>query len=348
MATDTIKFEVPADVVQEFAESLEDDMVKWAPAVHARMAAYKEPVAKQAHGTMIALFPPDELLFDLAVDGGEEPVDLHVTVLYLGKDLTETQLEMVGVACKKVSEKYAPLNGSIGGAGRFPASPSSDGKDVLIRLVNIPRLEALREELIRSLRVLGIEPVLNNGYTPHMTLAYIDSEAEGTCVHPEPIEFTADALWVCTGDLREEYKFSGEAIVKEHRPTEFTTKIAKVDMDRQMVFGWVTVAEEAGKSVVDKQGDVISEDEMEKMAYDFVSNCRRVGEMHRRAEGIGKLVESMVFTKEKQKSIGVDLGKSAWWCGFKIEDSEVWKKVKSGDYTAFSIHGKGVRQKLNE
>lgn len=128
----------------------------------------------------------------------------------------------------------------------------------------------------------------------------------------------------------------------------FIGTIAKVDQDRQMVFGWVTVAEEGGVEVVDKQGDVMTEDEMEKMAYDFVLNCRKAGEMHKRVEGVGKLVESMVFTKEKQGALGIDLGKSAWWCGFKVDDAAIWDKVKKGEYRAFSIHGVGLRQRMQE
>lgn len=121
--------------------------------------------------------------------------------------------------------------------------------------------------------------------------------------------------------------------------------ISKVDEDRQMVFGWASVVEEGGKVVTDRQGDRISEADMEHMAYQFALNYRDAGEMHQRV-GVGKLIETMAFTKEKQEALGIDLGRVAWWVGFKVTDTEVWKKIKDGDYTAFSIHGYGQREEV--
>ncbi len=137
--------------------------------------------------------------------------------------------------------------------------------------------------------------------------------------------------------------------VEESTEKSFTADITKVDADKHLVFGWVTVAEEKGKPLVDKQGDVMSPEAMEDMAYNFTLNCRKGGEMHWKEKvGVGKLVESMAFTKEKQEALGIDLGKVGWWCGFKISDPDVWAKVKDGTYKAFSIHGKGLRQKIAE
>jgi hypothetical protein len=122
-------------------------------------------------------------------------------------------------------------------------------------------------------------------------------------------------------------------------------EVTKLDAKRQLVFGWASVAEEAGKSVTDRQGDILSESEMEKMAYDYVKGCRTMGVMHK-SVGLGDLVESMVFTREKQAALGIDLGKSAWWIGFKVTDPAVWKRVEKGELRSFSIHGRGVREKL--
>jgi hypothetical protein len=124
-------------------------------------------------------------------------------------------------------------------------------------------------------------------------------------------------------------------------------QVTKIDRKQQLVFGWASVAEVAGKSLVDRQGDVLSEDEMEKMAYRYVSGIREMGVMHKDVGGLGELVESMVFTREKQKAMGIDLGKSAWWIGFRVTNPAVWKRVESGELKAFSIHGKGVREKID-
>lgn len=298
----------------------------------------------------------------------------------ISKSLTDDQVQLLKDTVEEYCSRYAPLQGTIAGTGRFPATPSSDDKDVLVQLVDIPRLELLREELIEELADKGIPTVLNHGYTPHMTLAYVDSDYTGECVHPETYDVTVDTLTLAVGAERYVYPLNGEEVLKveptasqvhsdkpltdeekkrkqlkksdleaefgETVEKSFQAEIVKVNKDKQLVFGWVTVAEEPiGKPLVDRQGDVISVDDMEKMAYDFTLNCRTAGSMHEKV-GVGKLVESMVFTEEKQKALGIDLEKVGWWCGFKITDPDVWAKVKSGELPAFSIHGKGIRTKI--
>lgn len=122
----------------------------------------------------------------------------------------------------------------------------------------------------------------------------------------------------------------------------FHADIQKIDEDKRQVFGWFSVIEEMGKDVEDREGDIIKVEELEKAAYDFVVNARKAGEMHKVVQ-VGQLIESMVFTKDKQEALGIDLGKVGWWGGFQITDSEVWSKVKDGTYTAFSIGGSGRR-----
>ncbi len=123
----------------------------------------------------------------------------------------------------------------------------------------------------------------------------------------------------------------------------------KIDEDNQLVFGWLSVAvNKAGEQIVDLQGDIIEPVELEDAAYDFVLYARKAGEMHKRIEGIGRLVESMVFTVEKQQALGIPEGTLpvGWWVGFKIDDTDTWDKVKSGEYSAFSIGGKALREEV--
>lgn len=128
-------------------------------------------------------------------------------------------------------------------------------------------------------------------------------------------------------------------------PIRLTGEISKIDEDQRLVFGWASVVEVGGEALVDKQGDVISEADMEQMAYRFAEDYRDASEMHVRA-GVGKMVESMAFTREKQKALGIDLGKSAWWVGFRITDDKTWAGVKSGQYPMFSIEGVGDREAI--
>lgn len=133
---------------------------------------------------------------------------------------------------------------------------------------------------------------------------------------------------------------------------EKSSLIFKVDStseDKNLVFGWASVIDKGnGEAIVDTQGDVIYEGELEKGAYRFVKTSRQAGEMHERI-GVGTLVESMVFTKEKQKALGIPEGSMpvGWWIGFEV-DPDVFSKIKDGTYKAFSIGGKGRRKEIGD
>lgn len=121
--------------------------------------------------------------------------------------------------------------------------------------------------------------------------------------------------------------------------------IAKSDDAQRLAFGWASVASDAvGKSIVDFHGDEISIQELEKAAYNFVELYREGGEMHERGD-CAVLVESIVFTKAKQQALGIPEGvlPEGWWIGFHVTDEAVWKRVKDGTYSMFSIEGKAKR-----
>ena len=122
-------------------------------------------------------------------------------------------------------------------------------------------------------------------------------------------------------------------------------RIAKTDEDKHLAFGWASIAlDKNGNQLTDYQKDQIDPEELEKAAYGFVQFSREGGEMHQKPQ-VATCIESMVFTKEKQKALGIPDGvlPVGWWLGFKVQDEEVWKKIKSGEYSMFSIEGKGTR-----
>lgn len=130
---------------------------------------------------------------------------------------------------------------------------------------------------------------------------------------------------------------------------QITGKVAKVDRDKFLVFGWASVAADAnGKAVVDSQGDMIDIADLEKAAYSFVLSWGDGAEMHRRPH-VARLVESIVFTDDKIAALGLE-GKipRGWFVGFKVTDAEVWQKIKNGEYTMFSIGGRATREMITD
>lgn len=131
---------------------------------------------------------------------------------------------------------------------------------------------------------------------------------------------------------------------KPHKVT-----IMKSDDDRHLVFGWANVAVRVdGEQIIDWQEDAIDTEDLEKAAYEYVAEFGTAGEMHQRG-GIGRVIESIVFTKEKAAALGIpeDALPEGWWIGFKIQDDEVWEKIKSGEYAMFSIEGRAVREPMD-
>lgn len=126
--------------------------------------------------------------------------------------------------------------------------------------------------------------------------------------------------------------------------------IKKADEEQHLVFGWASVAVRVdGSQIIDHQGDVWEPEDLEEAAYNYVLHFRDAGEEH--IPGLrkkAKLVESVVFTKEKMAAIGIPEGTvpEGWWIGFKVHDEATWGKIKSGQYSMFSIEGTGMRQEI--
>jgi hypothetical protein len=137
--------------------------------------------------------------------------------------------------------------------------------------------------------------------------------------------------------------------------------ITKIVEEKHQVFGWALIAfDEKGAmvpqsfldengQVTDWQQDMVDEEDLEKMAYRFVLYYREGGEMHIKG-GSATLIESVVFTEEKQKAMGLPDGALpvGWWIGFLVTDDDAWEGIKNGTYQAFSIEGTAIREEVEE
>ena len=125
-------------------------------------------------------------------------------------------------------------------------------------------------------------------------------------------------------------------------------EVSKSKEAEHLVSGWASVAvNKDGSLPLDWDDDVIAPETLEKAAIDFMLNYRESGEMH---EGgpVGTIVESIVFTKDKQEALGVPEGilPIGWFVTIKVHDDEVYAKVREGKYRMFSIQGTCKRVKL--
>ena len=304
---------------------------------HDRVMAEPEPARKSADDGKAVLFIGLQIsgAESLVVKGGEDPEDFHVTLAYGHFDTHGHDEDDTSVRVQKAIDDIRDLipdSIQFDAINRFPASESSDGKDVIYAQVAAGQLEKAHDGLLEALKKQGIElEGTFPEYKPHMTLAYIEPGAEHEL---KKIAASGTATKVMIGH--------GWESTHENNYT-----IKKMDEDKRLVFGWASVSIRAdGEQLEDLQKDMIDPEDLEESAYEFVLNFRDTGELHNpNLRQKGKMVESVVFTVEKMKAMGIPEGilPVGWWVGFKIEDDTAWEKVKNGTYKMFSVEGKAQR-----
>lgn len=146
-------------------------------------------------GVMVALYPDPDAAKKIAVRGGDDPEQLHVTLAFLGKtsDPVSDGLTLEGAtsqivaAVQAAAATYQPLSGTVGGVGKFP--DTGDGVPV-IALVDVVGLGAVREAVVESLESAGLPVKVDHGFTPHMTLGYNLDMGLIPDSEPVPVDFT--------------------------------------------------------------------------------------------------------------------------------------------------------------
>jgi hypothetical protein len=120
--------------------------------------------------------------------------------------------------------------------------------------------------------------------------------------------------------------------------------IEKVDEERRLVLGWLNVNKVGGQYVIDRQGDIIPDRELEDAVIDFGLNSRVGKVMHDGRQVARGLVFPM--TDWVQKALGVDMGKGGAIGLWVVEDEETWAAVKVGRLKSFSLGGKALREDI--
>lgn len=119
--------------------------------------------------------------------------------------------------------------------------------------------------------------------------------------------------------------------------------IAKADAEKQEVTGVVLQPE-----VTDAQGDIISEAVIEKAAGDFLAGFNKnstLGLMHKAFNKNFELRQSFIAPSDMVIS-NKTVKKGAWVMIVKVKDAKIWKAIKDGKITGFSIGGKAKVQQL--
>lgn len=177
----------------------------------AAMPAALRDATKPHTGLLAALWLGAETAQHLAVPGGEAPEALHVTLCYCGDigEMDDLTLFRAVAAIDRSVSYSAPLTGKVAGYGRFNASETSDGRDVFYAAVDIPALAELRQSVANELTWAGCPPRATHGFTPHITLAYLDPGAANPVDAVPSLPLRFGAVTVKLGDRRLEIPLNG-------------------------------------------------------------------------------------------------------------------------------------------
>lgn len=129
---------------------------------------------------MIALEVPAGAVPELP--GGTPVDDMHVTLCFLGSDVTDSQLAQALMRAYDLTYRQ-PVTGTVGGLGVFP--PDAEGKSAVYVPVDAPGLADMASALG------GLAAGVQHGFTPHITRGYItDGDKIPSPVASNPVTFT--------------------------------------------------------------------------------------------------------------------------------------------------------------
>ena len=145
----------------------------------------KKDDAPKHTGAMIAFFLPKPQArklvrkdADFPEGSNASPVsEMHMTLAYLGKIADLGNKAEVVKALKGFASTQPKLSGKISGVGRFN-NDEGDGTEAVYASFDSPALPIFRHELIKALQDAGVNPFLNHGFTPHVTLGYVPCASE--------------------------------------------------------------------------------------------------------------------------------------------------------------------------
>lgn len=148
---------------------------------------------------MLALYPPPALAGRLAVPGGLDPAEMHVTVAYVG-DAADVDPDALCTAAAMLSARQ-PVEAVIAGHARFTGGE----QDVIVALADSPGLESLRADALRVLAGQGIAVPSGHGYAAHCTIQYLGQDDPDPVGRVPSVPVTFGAISAVHGTDRTDY-----------------------------------------------------------------------------------------------------------------------------------------------
>lgn len=128
----------------------------------------------------------------------------------------------------------------------------------------------------------------------------------------------------------------GECVVLKQDSEQVAFAKVEDRSESTFVLGPVLVPES-----IDKQGDIIAADEIEKAAHKFLREFSSIGQMHRMMLGSKAAVVESTILRSNVKVGDRKLKKGTWLLGVEVFDKAVRRAILGGQIKGFSIGGRG-------
>lgn len=160
---------------------------------------------------ILALLPTPEAAKEIAnsvSDFEVDPDDLHITLVYIGKKLSEEEAEKLVDAITPLCESYDSLECRLQGLGLFDHE-NKDGNKPFYASVDAIGMAEFRSGLIQAMDEAGIEYAKDYDFIPHMTLAYTDPEKISLAEGSPGVEWSSNTVYLLNGEDKIEIGFGG-------------------------------------------------------------------------------------------------------------------------------------------
>lgn len=336
-------------------------------------------ITKGGSGLIVMLHLSVDDAIKIAPAEGESVEMLHITLAYMGNDMPVGAFDAVTRAVESVCCEAQPISGLINGVGRFNASDSSDGMDVVYASFDCPELSAFREKIVCAIESQLVPVKKNHGYIPHVTLKYVYPFDTNPLPVVQTTALKFDTVTVAMAGETRHIKLGSkydpaidttseaERLAHSDVPGSIVSEMPRLDESRMLALRLLGVqviekSDEESEPVpcrvlkmddarrlvygvvlspyeVDTQNHVMTAEDVEYAAHHFLGSNGVMAVRHRQFAD-AVCVESYIAPCDFELN-GTLVKTGDWVLVSYVRDDQLWNKIVNGEYQGYSVGGFG-------
>ena len=202
----------------------------------------------------------------LAVPGGEDSEDLHITLGYFGTPSNTVTLDSMKRVAMTIAHDFNEFIVNLNGITRFSAE--GDGFDPIVVNADSPVLPRAYAKLLALCETYQVNYQPTHGYSPHMTIGYLPYGELHGFDRWTPIKVNVDSVELWYGKARYNYPLSGDYMVQINAPEAHEDSAGYVVGTEVRADGAKDVFRGNGQGGVPNRG---------KRRKELIERCRKIG-----------------------------------------------------------------------